>query len=318
MKIYRFGWERFVWRFLIIILVVSVAGYIIERVVNLNVARPCTATERQTIQHYIANIPENKPKPKAAIHYLIQSNPKRIQKLTRSLQLLDTHFNNVFNYPVILFHENDLRTDLRQRLIDSTNSRLIFQNVSFTIPDFIQKPVPETLFGKTIGYRHMCRFQAMGIYDQPIMRHLDYAWRLDDDSFILSDIPYDIFRYMSDNDILYGYIQINYESRRRSRNLWEFVQSYIQQNNIKTHNFDRWPVRQQYYNNFEVSATKMWFSKEYQDYMHAVDNVGGIYHNMWGDATIKAIGVSMFVPVNKTHYFCDIAYEHENLLKGSW
>ena len=66
----------------------------------------------------------------------------------------------------------------------------------------------------------MCRFQAKTIYDLPIMRRLDYAWRLDDDSILHGDITYDIFSYMSDNNVTYGYRHLNYDSRRRSRHLY--------------------------------------------------------------------------------------------------
>ena len=309
------------WRLSIAAVIIAIAIFLIDHVVNLNVARPCMDTERHVIKQYIANMPkdyEDSTKPKAAIHYLIRSNPDEMKELFQSLQLLDKYFNNKFKYPVIMFHENDLTEATKQKLRDSTNSNLIFQNVTLTIPDFIKQPVQKYLYGKSIGYRHMCRFQAMGIYEQPIMKSLDYAWRLDDDSMLRSNIPYDIFRYMADNDIIYGYAQVNFESRRRSRNLWKFVQSYIRNMNITTMHFDQWPIRQQYYNNFEVSATKLWYSKEYQNYVHTVDRAGGIYRHVWGDATIKAIGVSMFVPINKTHYFCDIGYEHESLIKESW
>ena len=300
------------------IVVLCLAVLEIKNVIEVNVARVCTTQEREAILKYIASAPKNQPKLNAAIHYLIQTDTEAIQKLILSLQLLDRNFNNRFNYPVILFHEHNMPTDLYKKLKNSTKSRLVFQSVNFTIPYFLERPVPKILYDKPIGYRHMCRFQAMGIYEQPIMKNLDYAWRLDDDSFIQSEIPYDIFRYMSDNDLMYGYIQINYESRRRSQHLWQFVQSYIQINNIETYNFYSWPKRQQFYNNFEVSAMKLWYSKEYQDYVHIIDRTGGIYLKMWGDATIKSLGVNMFVPVTKTHYFCDIGYDHETLSKDSW
>ena len=311
----KFGFR---WLLFFGFIVLSLNTLFVVYYMHLNIARACTPEERQVIQHYISAPKSDTLKPKAAIHYLIQSDHASIQTLSKSLQSLDRYFNDKFHYPVILFHEEHLTDAVKRVLKYSSNSDLIFQNVTFSVPESIQNDVVTNLFGKTIGYRHMCRFQAIGIYDQPIMRRLDYAWRLDDDSFIRSDIPYDIFRYMSDNDLTYGYIQKNYESRRRSRHLWTFVQNYIQENKIATQFFHEWPIRQQYYNNFEVSATKLWRSKEYQDYVHAIDRSEGIYLRMWGDATIKSIGVSMFVPVNKTHYFCDIGYDHTTLLKDPW
>ena len=44
------------------------------------------------------------------------------------------------------------------------------------------------------GYKHMCRFQSILIYQQPIIAELEYKFRLDDDSLVTSLIEYDIFR----------------------------------------------------------------------------------------------------------------------------
>ena len=138
------------------------------------------------------------------------------------------------------------------------------------------------------------------------MRHVDYAWRLDDDSLLLSDITYDIVRYMHDHHIIYGYTSINFETRDNCYNLWAVVRSYIRKNNIITEFFNKWPIRQLYLNNFAVSSMLLWRSQEYRDYIYAIDQSGGIYQHRWGDAPLKSIAISMFVPRNKTHYFCDL------------
>ena len=42
-----------------------------------------------------------------------------------------------------------------------------------------------------------------------------------------------------------------------------------------------------------------------------VDQAGGIYYHSWGDAPIKTIAVTMFVPQSKIHQFRDISYKHK-------
>ena len=44
-----------------------------------------------------------------------------------------------------------------------------------------------------------------------------------------------------------------------------------------------------YYNNFEVSATKLWYSVDYKEYINMIDRIGGIYYNRWGDAPINPL-----------------------------
>ena len=151
----------------------------------------------------------------------------------------------------------------------------------------------------------MCRFHSLCVYEQPIMKQLEYTWRLDDDSLILSNINQDLFRFMSDKDLVYGYISVTKYAGRCVQHLWNNATSYIRENHIKTQLFNKWPDTKMYYN-FEVSATKLWYSAKYKQYINMIDHAGGIYYNRWGDAPIKSIAVSMFVSENKTHCFCQV------------
>jgi Glycolipid 2-alpha-mannosyltransferase len=129
-----------------------------------------------------------------------------------------------YQYPVIVFVEEDLANDEGRRTIRSftgpdtdSQSRLFIQVVRFQIPDFVTGPVPKRAGnGKPIGYRHMCRFHARTVYEQPTIGFtyadgrpvIEYAWRLDDDSFLFRPINYDVFAFMRDRQLLYGYIQV--------------------------------------------------------------------------------------------------------------
>ena len=249
---------------------------------------------------------------KAAIYYLVQ--PQRINRLTQSLHALDTYFNDQFRYPVIIFHEHDFTGEDVQKVRNATKSDLFFQTIPFTRPDFITRPIRVDKWG--LGYRNMCRFQCKLLYQQPIVEHLDFIWRLDDDSNIKSDIKYDIFRFMSDHDIMYGYSIVCGDSPSKVAHLRANASLFIEQNNISTQFFDKWPKNGMFYNNFEVSSMKLWMSREYQDYIRMIDDAGGIYYNRWGDAPIKSIAVSMFVPLNKTHCFRDFQYSHQYKTSG--
>lgn len=129
----------------------------------------------------------------------------------RSYRYFDENFNSAPDrrYPIIIFHESDLddedsRNQFRKAEVagnssvmtsSSSNSLLFFQTVRLELPSFInQSLVPKVMCFKGVGYRHMCRFQAKLVYDQPILEGLKYVWRLDDDSFIYKPVKYDVFR----------------------------------------------------------------------------------------------------------------------------
>ena len=54
------------------------------------------------------------------------------------------------------------------------------------------------------GYQHMSRFWTKGIFEQPLVKELQYYMRLDTDSLILSPV-FDIFEDAARRGVKYGY-----------------------------------------------------------------------------------------------------------------
>jgi hypothetical protein len=249
---------------------------------------------------------------------------KTLSKLNTSIHYLDTNFNNRYQYPVIVFTEEDLNTAQGHQFIRSfcQSPQLLFiQVVHFTVPLFLlnsNKPaIPKRAGnGKSIGYRHMCRFHAKTVYEQPILSQchpsLEFGWRLDDDSFLYKPVNYDVFSLMRNKQLQYGYIQIRDESSSLIRGLWETVDDFLQMNNdiARTQFYTGWKHTKIYYNNFEISNMSLWMSDKYRRYIEHIDQQGGIYYKRWGDAPIKTIAVTLFTEQSKTFRFTDIPYKH--------
>jgi len=262
---------------------------------------------------------------KAAIAYLVRSKRKDIADLKRSLSLLDINFNDRFNYPVIIFHE-DFSDNLMENIRKSTHSKLQFAKVIFEIPDFLNKEeIPEFVFVDgsefPIGFRHMCRFFSGLIFQQHILKDYDYLWRLDTDSFLLDKIDYDMFQFMHENNYVYGYIHILKEEPDAAKGFWDLVQKYIKENNIKPTFLNKFTIdgiwdRSYYYANFEISKLDFWHSDDFLKYFDYVDKSGGIYKYRWGDTIIHFLAISMFIPENLIHKFSDISYQHQDFVNN--
>lgn len=254
--------------------------------------------------------PENKPK--AFIYYLTRH--ARLGQLLDSLSRLDNYFNNKYQYPIIIFHELE-PTILPDRLIirSRSNSTIYFQTVNFTLPYFIPKNFTQQHCVSMLGYRHMCRFHAKGIYDQPIIEGFEYAWRLDDDSKIRKPVFSDLFIIMQKNRYKYGYVRSVYDRPPCIRGLWETCQLYITNFSINTTFFREVRSGYCFSNNFEISQISFWLSDNYRKYIDYIDKTSGIYYNRWGDAPIKTIAVSMFVPKSQVYKFPNISYSHQSM-----
>ena len=167
-------------------------------------------------------------RPKSIIYFL--THLERLDKLQASLLSVDKYFNERYQYPIVIFHELDLSSESFRRQVRSwVFGPVFFQLVSFSVPSFVN--VTLARYDKpcihSIGYRHMCRFHAKEIYKQPILTGVEYAWRLDDDSVLLGNVPYDLFTFMKENDFIYGFRALSNDSLVCIRGLWPATEHYI-------------------------------------------------------------------------------------------
>ena len=56
--------------------------------------------------------------------------------------------------------------------------------------------------------------------------------RLDDDSSLLSCIDYDLFQFMRDNDLAYGYRQLAFDFPRVAQPIWNMSFEYLESKSI--------------------------------------------------------------------------------------
>lgn len=255
-----------------------------------------------------------KDKPKAAVYTLILS--KNFYILLQNLKLFEKYFNHKYNYPVIIFYEGEI-TDAMKVKANSLSRSFFFQKVNFSVPDFIKGDLNyDVCYPGHVGYRHMCRFHSLLVFEHPIMQGLEWYWRVDDDSAIFHEIDYDIFKYMKMRDFKIGYTIINKEYLPCLPYFRSNVSKYVQDRGIDKKLLDAWPEDRQIYTNFEIGSISFWKSKPVWDFLNYIDNVGGIYYYRWGDAPIKSHAVALFLPENKRHLFKDIFYVHQLYISG--
>ena len=132
-----------------------------ESAATIEATVPCD-NECQRFQRLMAQWPHDKPK--AAFVYLAH----RIDYLVLSIKSVNDFFCHKFDYPVVIFHEAGMFSSpqTKNKVLNAAawnSSRIFFQQVKFKVPKFLSKPVlPKITCVSTIGYRHMCRFQAKG------------------------------------------------------------------------------------------------------------------------------------------------------------
>lgn len=208
---------------------------------------------------------------------------------------------------LIIFHEGNILYEHQQLMSNEIGIKINFIDISDKCFKNPSTPVDNTL----MGYKHMCRFNSIQVYDY--LSGYDYAMRLDDDSFIETIINYNIFQVIKDNNIVYGGIRNHIDAHDiTQKTLPPFVKEYLEEKNINPLcGFDK-INSQNFYNNFYVTDLKFWKNPEVVDFLNYIDKSNNIYHYRWGDSTIQALAVKIFAGMDKINIFKNFKYTHKS------
>lgn len=261
---------------------------------------------------------------KNCIIYLVRSSQDDVEMLNKSFDLL---YKNLLRHTfaeVIVFHEGDfyefipnIVANFEVKYIQVNINHSYSEDIEFLIPEFFPHPTHGNgpiAFGHpgfSRGYRNMCRFFS-GEYLNHI-RGYKYYLRLDTDSYILSDLGYDIFSWAENKDLSYGYCAqaIQLDNPLVVKGLKDFSINFIE-----NYQYDVFvdpkciESGKMYYTNIEMGHVEDLINSNYYNYYKAIDQMGGIYIHRWGDAPIKYIGINMFLDPSKIIPFEGFVYQH--------
>jgi len=254
---------------------------------------------------------EDPNKPNAVIWY-IAARPC----LKMNLELLYKNFNNKYKYPVLVF---TFGKQFSKRFIGSIHKKIdptikfieleqpktpshVKENELF----FNRKEIPyvKKSFSKLrVGYLHTNYFVCGKIMDHPEMQKYDLALKMDDDTFFIQEIGYDILEFAKDNDYKFASFAIKkYDSERNKQcqiGLRELVKEYIKENSIECGVINKaldkdgnWDSICPYHPSiWDLSIFK---NQNWKNWWNYIDESGGIYKYRWGDLEIHSLYMRMY------------------------
>lgn len=283
-------------------------------------------------------VPRKFPSSSGAIVYLTQGarhssyGQSTHAQLHKSVQLLYENYNRAQRDDVVFLHTGDVQPDAQRSVLQLCGPEARFVTLAkhhFQLPADVDPKSKAWLWPNkfSAGYRHMVRFFTVGIWE--VAESLGYAFvmRFDDDAYLLSPIPYNIFTFMAARKIEYGFRLTSWESGDPAPKgqFHAFVRTFAIDRKISP----RWGLSQAcpdgridrfmadrcgqlytIYNNFFVANVSFWRSPAVQDFVRHVDASRTIYNNRWGDALWHSVALQLFMPREQLWMFDDFAYEH--------
>lgn len=136
-------------------------------------------------------------RPKAVIYTFAQTG--RTALLAEMLVSVRTNFNDIWEYPVVVFHQ-----DLTEAEIESVGAAygdgIKFRKIEILPPteraviDRLQAPTVHECGESSIFQRALHKFLAIDVID--LLPEYDWFWRIGDNGRLVDPVPYDIFHKM--------------------------------------------------------------------------------------------------------------------------
>ncbi|KAL9113130.1 MAG: hypothetical protein Q9227_002742 [Pyrenula ochraceoflavens] len=254
-------------------------------------------------------------------------------EIARSIRQVEDRFNRKYNYDWVFLNDDDFDDTFKKVTTSLISGKTHYGKIPeehWSFPSFIDqdkaKKVREDMahrkiiYGDSVSYRHMCRFESGFFFRHPLMNQFEYYWRVEPSIELFCDIDYDPFVFMKQNGKKYSFVLSLYEYVETIPTLWDSVKSFMKKHPehiskdnsmdfLSDDNGDSYN-HCHFWSNFEIGNLDWLRSKAYVDYFDSLDHDGGFFYERWGDAPVHSIGAALLLDKSEIHFFEDIAYYH--------
>ncbi|KAI9842589.1 MAG: alpha 1,2-mannosyltransferase 2.4.1 [Sclerophora amabilis] len=256
-----------------------------------------------------------------------------VWEIARSIRQVEDRFNKRFNYDWVFLNDKPFDSQFKKvttALVSGTTRYGQIPKEHWSYPDFIdQEKAKKTredmkerkiIYGDSVSYRHMCRYESGFFYRHPIMQEYEWYWRVEPSIELYCNIDYDVFKFMADNDKKYSFVLSLYEYIETIPTLWDSVRKFVKDhpehiapdNSMEFLSDDGGTTYNNchFWSNFEVGNLNWFRTAAYNDFFEALDHDGGFFYERWGDAPVHSVAAGLMLNKTQLHFFEDIAYYH--------
>lgn len=251
--------------------------------------------------------------------------------LADTIHQVEDRFNRKFHYDWVFLNDEPFDDNFRKvtaALVSGKTHYGVIPKEHWSFPEWIdqekaaraREEMKDIIYGDSVSYRHMCRYESGFFWRHPVMNQFRYHWRVDPHIKLHCDIDYDVFKFMEKNNKKYGFVISLYEYIETIPTLWESTKKFIKKNpqfvpkdslmDFVSDDGGETYNKCHFWSNFEIADLDFWRSDAYRQYFDFLDHEGGFFYERWGDAPVHSIAASIFLNKDEVHYFDDVGYWH--------
>jgi hypothetical protein len=221
-------------------------------------------------------------------------------------------------FDMIIFHEGNISLDHQQYISEHSNANLIFRDVkqyanklafddNKNIYNIELCPPNELSESFSLGYKHMCHFWAIDIFEY--LSDYQYVIRIDEDCYV-DKIDPALLEAIVEQEVKFAvpFICPVLDDPNVIVGLEKLLNDFFEQNNINPH-IEFTNIKAP---NTNFMILDLQFFKQHdlvQKFLTQIENSHGIYSNRWGDAPIWGIILYALSGIN-FYELRDVVYVH--------
>lgn len=178
--------------------------------------------------------------PKMNATFVTLARNDDLWEITKSIRQIEDRFNRKFGYDWVFLNDKPFDDNFKRvtsSLISGTAKFGLISEDHWSFPEWIDQERAaavrqdmaerKIIYGDSISYRHMCRFESGFFFRQPLMLEYEWYWRVEPSIELYCDINYDAFEFMAKNKKKYSFVLSLYEYVETIPKLWDSVQAFI-------------------------------------------------------------------------------------------
>lgn len=256
-----------------------------------------------------------------------------VWEIAKSIRHVEDRFNRKFNYDWVFLNDDEFDDQFKKITTALVSGKTKYGKIPkehWSFPEWIDQDKAarvreemrekKIIYGDSISYRHMCRYESGFFFRHPLMLDYEWYWRVEPSVELYCDINYDTFKFMAEHKKKYSFTLSLYEYVETIPTLWDatknftkhFPQHIVKDNSMKFLSDDGGETYNHchFWSNFEIGNLNWLRSDAYIDFFTSLDHAGGFFYERWGDAPVHSIAAALMLQKDELHFFNDIAYYH--------
>lgn len=180
------------------------------------------------------------PGPRMNATFVTLARNSDVWEIAHSIRQVEDRFNRRYNYDWVFLNDKPFDATFKKittSLVSGKTSYGVIPKEQWSFPEWIDQDKAakvradmkerKIIYGDSVSYRHMCRFESGFFFRHPLMLNYEYYWRVEPGIQFYCDIHYDPFRFMAENKKKYGFVLSLYEYIETIPTLWESTKKFI-------------------------------------------------------------------------------------------